>query len=124
MGGPSLEPTATLHGDTLIFSSSHPAALALENEGISTDTLPESGNLFVRIFPAPVADAVTEAGALLAENGLLKGYTRATFERQAGTWKANAAKIAEASGLAAHQNGNVSLSLRLVMAAPAQVATK
>lgn len=115
-GGPSLQPTAALAGDTVVFSTSHPVAVTLLEEGVPTETVQEEGNLFVRIFPGPVVDAVTEVGMLLAENGMLAGHTPATFERQALAWKETATKVAEASGIAAHQNGEISMSLRLVMA--------
>jgi hypothetical protein len=114
-GGPSLEPAMISMDGTLAFSTSRPALLELQKQGLSTETLPEPGNLYIRIFPAPVMAAAAEAGTLLAENGLLKSYTRASFEETSETWKAMAGKIAEASGLAKHENGDVSLALRLVM---------
>lgn len=114
-GGPALEPALAPVNGSLAFSTSRAALLELRERGLPTQMLPEPGNLYVRIFPAPMAAAAAEAGALLAESGLLRGQSAADFEKTAEAWKTQAEKIAEVSGLAKHEHGDVSVALRLIM---------
>ncbi len=114
IGGPSLEPAATFYHDALLVSSSRKVAEAILATNEPEQDLSEPGNLFIRVHPAPLVEAITESGRLLAEFNGLRGYTGDSFEDAAAQWKASASVVKEVSALASIDEGAIDLELRVV----------
>ncbi len=115
IGGPSIEPTAGLSGQRLVVSTSHSAAAAALREGPSEETLGQPGNLYLRIHPYPGLRSLLDAALQFAEFGLVRGHTAESLEQAATPWLAQAQQIREVAALAAHEDGEVHLDLRLAM---------
>lgn len=119
LGGPAIEPCAAAYGGKLLISTSRRAAESVfATSPTSAEMLPEKGNLFLRLRPFPAMKAVTDAGLELARNHLITGQTAESFPAVAAAWLERAERIHEISLLAAHQDGEISLKCRVVMAAP------
>jgi hypothetical protein len=113
VGGPSLELAATVNRDTILFGSSR-AALETELLGKpAAESLPEPGNLYVQIQPAPLVDALVESGRLLVEIDGLRGFTGDSFEVAAAEWTASATLVNDITAVVSFQNGAVDLELRI-----------
>ena len=114
IGGPSLEPAAAIDRGALAFSSSRTALETLLAANAPGDDLPQPGNLYVQIRPAPLVDAIVESGRLLAEFDGLRGFTKDSFEAAAAEWTASAAIVSEITAVAAVQDGTVDLELGIL----------
>lgn len=119
IGGPSLTPAAAPYGSALLVSSSRAVAESVLASAPVQSEIAEKGNLFIRVRPATACKAIVDAGAVLARNGLLRGYSADTFKNAAALWQTAADRVSEVTALGAHQDGEVSLSLRVNMAPPA-----
>lgn len=113
MGGPSLEPAVAAHQDTVLISSSRAAAEAYLAKGAPRQELPQPGNLYVRIQPGPLVEAVIDAGRLLVEIDCLHGYSPETYEVAAASWSNAAQKIDSITGIAAVQGNTIDLEFRI-----------
>jgi hypothetical protein len=113
IGGPSMEPTAGIFGDALIISSSRTIAETLLNAGLKEQKLPQKGNLYVTLQPNACATAIIDLAVLLAENGLLKGYTPDRVQQTAAPWLATASAVKEITAIAACEKGQVTLDLAI-----------
>lgn len=107
IGGPSMETTLGRMGSALLVSSSRSAAEAYLSAPSETVYLPDTGNIYVCIKPMACVDAVAGTGALLAENGLLKGHSPQSFERKVLEWQEKAARIREITGFATLGDGQL-----------------
>lgn len=116
IGGPSLTPTFALYSGGLFASTSRTVATEVAASGFDKQPLAEPGNLFIRVRPGPLAQNLIDTGRLLARNRLLRGFTEESFAQESAAWLDKAAQVAEATLQAAHQDGEVSLTLRLHMA--------
>jgi len=114
IGGPSIEPTAGVFGDALLISSSRTIGDALLEEGPSDEMLPEPGNVSVRLRPHPGLRSVVDVATMLAELQMLKDYPPERVQAEAEPWLTAAGAIEEITALAAYDNGEVTLHLRLV----------
>lgn len=119
IGGPSLTPAAAAYGSALLLSSSRSVAEEVLGNAPAPVEVPEKGNLFVHLRPSNACKAIAEAGAVFAGNGLLRGYTADAFRNAAAGWQSTADRVSEMTMLGAHEDGEVSLSLRVSMAPPA-----
>ena len=113
VGGPSMEPTAGIFGNALLISSSRTIAETLLNAGRKEQKLPQKGNLYVTLQPNACATAIVDLAALLAENGLLKGYTPDRVQQTAAPWLATASAVKEVTAIAACEKGEVTLDLAI-----------
>lgn len=107
MGGPSLKPTAAAQGNAILVSTSGAVADRLLAQPLSGETLPQRGNLYVRMRPAECVDAIAGAAELLVEVDALKGYTRESFDREVRNWKSKAEAVESVSLLLAVDEGEV-----------------
>ncbi len=107
-GGPSIEPTFGVYGNSLLASSSATVAAELLGQAPNAQPLPARGNLFIRIEPLPCVQAIADAGQLLCEENLLKGYTSETFSEASKQWLERAGAIQEATLNLAAENGEIS----------------
>lgn len=107
MGGPSLKPTAAVRGNTLYVSTSSTVAARILAKPGTTESLPEPGNLYVRMRPAACVEALADAAELLVEVDALKGYTRETFEQEARIWKEKARALDDISMLLSVDQGEI-----------------
>lgn len=117
-GGPNIEPVAAMAGGILLLSNSRAAAGELLASPPDAAALPDPGNLWIRLLPAPAMRAVSDVGMLLAENGMLKGFTPDSFARWAARWTEWAGRVREVAGLGAFQDGDVSFTVQMMMAPP------
>ena len=117
LGDPGLEATAGWHGDRLLVSSSRVVAEHLLDQSREKGTLPEPGNLYISIDPVACVRRINEAGRLLAENGLLKNFTVASFEELAAERLAKAARIERIWALAQVTGNTVTWEVHLICAA-------
>lgn len=113
IGGPSLEPTAGLIGDTLLVSSSRTIAETLLGAGITNEKLKQPGNLYVTMRPQACAEALVSLASVFAENDLLKGYSRESLQTAAAPWVACASAVKDVTALARCQGGGVELNLSI-----------
>ena len=118
IGGPSLTPAFAPYGNGLLLGNSRTLVEGLLADPAAQVEMGERGNLFIRLRPSPACKAIAEAGMVLARNGLLRGFTEESFREAAGYWQATSDRVSEVSLLGAHQDGEVSLYLRVAMTAP------
>lgn len=101
LSGPSFEPTFASYGGELLASNSRTVVEAFRARSATrNDTLPQPGNLFVKLYPLPCVQTVVEVGHMLAEVDMLGGFTRDSFEETAAAWLDQAGRIEEFSLLA------------------------
>jgi hypothetical protein len=67
----------------------------------------------VTLQPTACATAIVDLAALLAENGLLKGYTPDHVQQTAAPWLATASAVKEITAIAACEKGEVTLDLAI-----------
>ena len=101
IGGPSIEPTLGVYGDTLLVSTSATVAGELLATEPVVAELPQPANLYVRVDPLACAETCAEVGRLLCEEGLLRGHTIDTFESVASQWTEKASFIREVTAILA-----------------------
>lgn len=114
--GPSLEPTFALHDGALMACSSRLAAERLLSQPLGGENLNQPGNLFLRLRPYPAVEAIVNAGLEVADLGVIRGHNAETFRAAAAPWLATARQIDEIAALAAHENGEVRLDIKLLIA--------
>lgn len=115
IGGPSLEPAIAVHGKQLLVSSSSTVADSLLAQPAATEPMPTPGNLYLRIRPLPAFQACTDSALQFAEFGLIRGQTPESFKAWVAPYLELAQRIDEVAALAAHDNGEVRLDLKLLM---------
>ena len=113
VGGPSMEPTAGIIGDTLLVSSSRTLAEALLSAGPKEEKLPQPGNLYAVMQPQACAEALANLASLFAENSLLKGYSPASVQAAAAPWLGCASAVKDITAFALCENGEVELDLAI-----------
>lgn len=116
IGGPSIEPTAALHGSELLISTSRTLAESLLAEPPQRRRVPQPANLYLRWQPYPSLQALSEAALQFADASLLRGHTRESFETFIAPWMNAAKQVSELAALAAHENGELRLDVKLVVA--------
>jgi len=119
IGGPSIEPTGALYGGDFLFSSSRTVTEALIAQPGKAETVAEPGNLYVRLHPYPSLRLAVDTGLEFAAFGALRGYTAQSLEAAAAPWLSVASKVHQVTALAGHQDGEIDLDLRLIVAASA-----
>ncbi len=115
LSGPSVESTVSWYGDGLLACSRREYAESLWQQVPSPRTLPEPGNIYVSIRPSLCLEPIVEAGRLLVENDLLRGYTLESFEESVQEWTNEAAPLQELSALLAISDGLYQGSIRVTM---------
>ncbi len=118
IGGPSLEPAAAaLEGQLLLCTSRVTTEELLAAPPAST-ALPSVGNVYVRVLPVPLTEAIIECGRLLTAFDGLRGYDKETFELAASRWRASAAAIDDVMALASVRDGALEVELRIACTSP------
>ena len=111
-GGPSLQPTAGLLGDTLLISSSQARAEALFAQSQPPQPLPQPGNLYVCAKPRLCFEAYLQLAQLLAENHLLKnGVTVETLPGAVAKWQTMFSVLENATLFSTYENGELTVEL-------------
>ncbi len=119
IGGPDLEPTAALQGNSLLLTSSRRVADELLSSVPPTAALGLQGNAYLVLQPGPAAEAVAEVGRLLADNAFLYGFEDATaFDAAAAPYLTLAQSLTEASCLLAYAEQEVRATLNVSLAPP------
>ncbi|HPO12086.1 MAG TPA: hypothetical protein PLI09_01470 [Candidatus Hydrogenedentes bacterium] len=113
IGGPSMQPSMAIHGNGLMASSSRTVLENLLAQPTGVETLPQPGNLFIRLNPAPAWQCLVETAMPFVEFGLVRGYTPETFKQFADSWSATFQRFNKVSVLAAHNNGTISAELEV-----------
>jgi hypothetical protein len=113
IGGPSLEPAASVHQNTFVFSSSRTAVDKILAENLSNQNLTEPGNLYMQIRPAPVVASLVKSGRLFVEIDSLRGFTKDSFEAAAEAWIASAEIVDEITVLAGVSGDAIEFELRV-----------
>ena len=80
------------------------------------------GNLYVRVRPSACAETVYDTGAVLAENGLLKGHTPESWRSAMAPWLERTARTDELAVLLKHEAGEIGAEIDLVCAGPHTVS--
>ncbi len=114
-GGPSLQPMAGLRGSELVVSSSRPLGELLLAQAPENERVPQPGNLYVKLRPYPCAREITEAAAQFAAFGLIRGHNEISFRQAAETWLESARRVADIALLAAYENGEIRMDMRVTM---------
>jgi hypothetical protein len=118
VGGPSLEPTIAVRGRDLLVSSSRTVAESFLAQTPSEEKLQTPGNLYLRLRPEPAMQALVDSAVQFAEFGLIRGQTPDSFRAWTAPYLAMAQRVDEVAALAAHDNGEVRLDLKLLMRKP------
>jgi len=116
IGGPSIEPTAAIYGESLLISSSYTVADALLRATPDVEELPQPGNLYVHVYPKPCIDTILSMAKMIAEYDFLKGYTVETIEAEAAPWVEAAGRVEDIIAHAAYEGGEVRVELKVVCA--------
>ena len=113
IGGPSIEP-AFAAGDPGMAAASNRQALQQALEQPLNETPPPQGNVYMRIQPELLTEAILETFRQICEIEALKGYTMESFEDAAEDWMARARSVESATMLAAQNDAAlvVEISLR------------
>jgi len=112
IGGGSLHPAAALTGRHLIVSTNFDAAETAASS-VPSGTLPEEGNVYIRVQPKPVIEGLTGALRQFAEVGMLRGYTLESFDAAAETWTASASRVHELVVIASGVADSIDAELRV-----------
>ena len=72
----------------------------------------------MKVVPYPALQTIVDTAALLAAEGLLRGYTEASLRGDTASWLGTASQIAEAAALLAHEDGSLRLDFRMRLAHP------
>jgi hypothetical protein len=116
--GPALEPTAAPYGDGVLISSSKTVADRLLASPPQHETLPQEGNLYLRIQPSPCVEALVAAARQLVEQDLLRGYTPDSFEEYSGQWLQRASLVDAVVLHAEVERERIAAAIRVVCPAP------
>ncbi len=117
IGGPSIEPTLASYNHMALLSTSHTLAETLLEKPKKSEALPQKGNLFVQLRPAPALDAVASILQPLADLNLIRGYDAATFQEAMQAWQNQFQSVQEVALLAGHKAGELHLEFRLILQA-------
>ncbi|MCX5769341.1 MAG: hypothetical protein NTZ09_03585 [Candidatus Hydrogenedentes bacterium] len=123
IGGPSLEPTAGVKGNAVVMSSSRTVAESMLADPATADPpkLPKPANLYAALKPHDCGKAAFDVAMMLAEAGLLRGYSPETLQAKYGPWLESAAGVKEVSALAGYDSGNVTVELGMICSDTAPV---
>jgi len=113
VAGPDFEPTLAPYGAGLLLATSHPDALEVLNEAAAPAWRDEQANLLLRIEPETVFNDLMDAGRELARAGLIRGMDAAAFDAFAEKWAGLAGRIEMINAMAQHEDGVITLDLRL-----------
>lgn len=113
-GGPALEPTAGIYGNGLLIATSRRVGDDLLGRTYERRAAQKPGNLYVRLNPKAFVAQCVEAGRLLAEDGLLRGYTTETFDDRAAGWQRAAAAVESTWGIARAESGTLTAEIHVV----------
>ena len=113
-GGPALEPTAGVYGNGLLLATSRRVGDDLLGRAYERRATTKPGNLYVRLNPQAFVEQCVEAGRLLAEDGLLRGYSTETFDDRAARWQRAAAAVESTWGIARAESGTVTAEIHVV----------
>ncbi len=113
-GGPALEPTAGLYGNGLLVATSRRVGDDLLGRAYERRPAKKTGNLYLRLNPQAFVEQCVEAGRLLAEDGLLRGYNTETFDDRAARWQRAAAAVESTWGIARAESGTVTAEIHVV----------
>jgi hypothetical protein len=116
IGGPSMTPALGLHDHELVVSTSRDVAERLIAAPDTAENVQQPGNFYVRVRPQPTLQALLDSALQFAQFGAVRGYTPETLQKTAAPWLATAAQIDEIAALAAHENGELRVDFKLVMA--------
>lgn len=113
IGGPSIEPSFAVDASGMAAASNR-QALRRALEQNPNGTPPPRGNLYMRIKPEPLTEAISETLRQICEIDALRGYTMESFEDAAEDWMARARRVESATMLAAQNDAAlvVEISLR------------
>ncbi len=114
IGGPAFEPALASVGGHLLVTSSHAEAGPLLERGQLAKYMERQGNLYLRIEPTPLIEAIVETGRQLAEMEMLKGHDATSFAALAEEWSARAGKTDHAEMLLVREGREILVELRVV----------
>ncbi len=118
IAGPSLEPTAAPYGEGLLVCSSASLAEEMLAAEPALRPLEQRGNFYIRLQPSACAQAINETLELLVRGKILKEQVVQDFHAAFDPWLYGAARVSEAAGLLAYEDGGVTADL-VVICAPA-----
>lgn len=117
VGGPSMQPTGGIYGESLLISSSQNVGEQLLSSPPPADDLGKAGNLWVRVHPVPCLKAISDVLGMFGEVRLVRDETMSAFETFTKSWFSGIASVDEVTGLAAYENGQVTLEIGITCAA-------
>ncbi|HOF41090.1 MAG TPA: hypothetical protein PLD73_13530 [Candidatus Hydrogenedentes bacterium] len=118
IAGPSLEPTAAPYGESLLVCSSASLAEDILAAEPALRPLEQPGNFYIRLQPSACARAINETLELLVRGNILKEQAVRDFHAAFDAWLYGAARVSEAAGLLAYEDGGLTADL-VVICAPA-----
>lgn len=107
-GGPSIQPTAAFYGSSLLAATGKPEADAVLAQPVVVKETEAPAHLFMRVQPHPCVTALYDAAALLADSGLLRGYTPAALREAMTPWLDRTSRIDALTLRLAHEDGALS----------------
>lgn len=119
-GGTSLQPKILQSSDGFTFTLGDSQSFQLS----TPEPVEDPANLALFVDTREAVAAAVDYGRLLAENGMLKGHTAASFADKADEWTERANRIDEIRVVGRYDDGDVVLNVRVTLpAAPPQTVT-
>ena len=113
IGGPSIEPSFAVAARGMAAASNRQALRRVLAQN-PNETPPPQGNLYLRIQPEPLTEAISETLRQICKIDALRGYTMESFENAAKDWITRARRVESATMLAGQNDAAlvVEISLR------------
>ncbi len=116
-GGKDVEPVIAPYAGKLLVSTALPDALDLLAAPESPADPGAKGNLLIEATPAPLIQDVLDTGLQLAGLGLIRGHDADSLSALFAPYQAAASRVPELRLVAAHDDGVITLDLRVALAA-------
>ena len=118
IGGPAIEPSLYIDNGQLHLSNSRTALEGFKSNPTPMKRWSEPANLYVRVDPGAVIDAIHTLGMELAVIGLLRDHDEASFTKEMESWHALLGDVDTVYLTAAHDSGQLTLDFRIELDLP------
>jgi hypothetical protein len=114
-GGDDLHPVLAPQGGRLLVATAKDDALELLSAAPPAAATEVKGNILVEVESAPLVQDALNTGLQLAELRLVRGHTPESLGAWFAPWQAAAERVTSATLVVSHEDGTVTLDLRLAL---------
>lgn len=127
IGGPAIEPSLYVAHRQLNLSNSRTVLERNKANPTQIEKWSEPCNLYLRVMPAEILEAIHTLGMELAAFGVLRHHTEESFTQRVEEWQALFADVKTSYLTASHDDGELTLDFRIelnnrpIESAPAEI---